>query len=64
MHDLTGFRPENAFILNGIITMLFYAALYGLVYVMIRDRCWAHVALWMAFTVPLAHVAPVVGMIS
>lgn len=58
VHDLTGYRPENAFILNFAATGVFYIGLYVLAYQLTRRKRIAAVAMFLAFGVPLlAHVA-------
>ncbi len=62
LHDLTGYRPQNAFILNGLVTVVFYASLFALVYLLTSRKSLAYLAILLALSVPLvSHVATSAG---
>ncbi|TVP77042.1 MAG: hypothetical protein EA353_11175 [Puniceicoccaceae bacterium] len=53
IHDLSGYRSANMFILNGLLTPVFLLLLYALAYRVSHSRQLGALALLLAFSVPL-----------
>ena len=54
LHDLTGYRSSNAFIVNGAVSLLYYLAAYTLL-TLIWNRWGGYMAVILAWSLPLVH---------